>query len=99
MPQGLQVWDAAGVIRLDTSTRITRLHSFHSVEITLAQNLYQWDFAVPGLSQDGSWGIYVPNFYLTVEITAGNVRIKEPIRGVSTAQRLSGTYRLYVYRF
>lgn len=50
---GLQIFDDYGNIYLDTTDRLTRLHSI--VPITAASNIGSGVISVPGMVDDGTW--------------------------------------------
>jgi len=86
MSQGLRVWNASGVLQLDITNRITRIHGTYSYSIAAGSNT---TISVPGISTDGTWIAYAP--FVACLISAGSVQItnnsRETVSGSLTVMR------------
>lgn len=55
MTQGLQVWDASGVLVLEVTDRLTRFVASGSYQPPAAAGLQTVFVSVPGMANDGTW--------------------------------------------
>lgn len=58
MSQGLRVWNASGVLVLDITDRLTRIHGTYSANLS---SVYQVEISVPGCRADGTWAVFCTN--------------------------------------
>jgi hypothetical protein len=54
MSQGLKIYNEAGDVRLDTTMRLARYHSFYTGYLAADTST---TVSVPGLADDGTWSI------------------------------------------
>ena len=54
MAYGLNVWDASGNVRLDTSDREFRYVAFYTGSVSASSST---NVSVSGLTNDGTWGL------------------------------------------
>ena len=74
MAYGLRIWDASGILALDISDRITRVHSIHSLSAGPNTSTF---YAESGVTADGSWGATIGSVagFATVSIESGGFRV------------------------
>lgn len=58
MSQGLRVWNASGVLVLDITDRLTRIHGTYSANLS---STYEVEISVPGCRNDGTWAVFCTN--------------------------------------
>lgn len=58
MSQGLRVWNASGVLVLDITDRLTRIHGTYSADVS---SLMEVEISVPGCRNDGTWAVFCTN--------------------------------------
>ena len=78
MSYGLRVWNASGVLELDITNRLIRMHSKHSYSIAINSNT---TISVPGITTDGTWMAIASH---SCQILSGSVKIYgDPYAAVS----------------
>lgn len=98
MSYGLRVWNSSGQIRLDTSARLARYHSFYTGSI-LPNN--SATVSVPGLANDGTWSVQVElaGAYnatdVDISINNGGFTISN---GGGGSFNITATYNITVFR-
>ena len=93
MKQGLNVFDPAGILVMDTNTRLSTYHARYALVGGTATSMYQ---PIPGFAMDGTWAIYCSEFYIHVIPGIGGVTV----RGARTwrGNQSIGTVYLYIFR-
>ena len=92
MAYGLQVWDANGNVRLDTSDREFRYVAFYTGSVSANSSA---NVSVSGLTNDGTWGLNETqgsNLYLELSIGTNQFTV------TNTGSFSSGTYNVQVFR-
>ena len=74
MAYGLRIWDASGILALDISDRITRIHSIYNLSAGPNTSTF---YAVSGVTANGSWCATIGSIagFATVSIESGGFRV------------------------
>lgn len=92
MAYGLQIWDASGNVRLDTSDREFRYVAFYTGSVSANSSA---NVSVSGLTNDGTWGLNETqgsNLFLELSIGSNQFTV------ANTSSSNSGTYNVQVFR-
>ena len=92
MAYGLNVWDASGNVRLDTSNREFRYVAFYTGSVSASSST---NVSVSGLTNDGTWGLNETqgsNLFLELSIGTNQFTV------TNTDSFNSGTYNVQVFR-
>tara|TARA_R110000787_G_scaffold104873_1_gene212246 strand:- start:479 stop:760 length:282 start_codon:yes stop_codon:yes gene_type:complete len=92
MAYGLNVWDASGNVRLDTSDREFRYVAFYTGSVSASSST---NVSVSGLTNDGTWGLNETqgsNLFLELSIGTNQFTV------TNTNSFNSGTYNVQVFR-
>lgn len=92
MAYGLNVWDASGNVRLDTSDREFRYVAFYTGSVSASSST---NVSVSGLTNDGTWGLNETqgsNLFLELSIGTNQFTV------TNTDSFNSGTYNVQVFR-
>ena len=92
MAYGLQIWDASGNVRLDTSDREFRYVAFYTGSVSASSST---NVSVSGLTNDGTWGLNETqgsNLFLELSIGTNQFTV------TNTNSFNSGTYNVQVFR-
>ena len=92
MAYGLQIWDASGNVRLDTSDRECRYVGFFTGSVSSSSSVA---VTVSGMATDGTWGLNelaYSNFYVSVSMGSGQFVIS------NADQYNSHDYKVQVFR-
>ena len=92
MAYGLNVWDASGNVRLDTSDREFRYVAFYTGSVSASSST---NVSVSGLTNNGTWGLNETqgsNLFLELSIGTNQFTV------TNTNSFNSGTYNVQVFR-